>query len=74
MPENVDVKVTYQAKWMWDMTLSLLDLEIQFVDPDTGGILAEGRSYRPSLQRKKPAFMAREVLSRMLSDPGRGDP
>ena len=69
MPSSVDIKVLNEDDWMWDMTMYLLSLNIQFIDPSTGAVLAEGRSYRPSLERKSPAYMAHEVLVKMLNEP-----
>ena len=69
MPADADVRVVYRAEWAYDMTPYLLNLQIRFVDPATGGVISEGRSYRPSLQRKRPIFMATEVLSQMLASP-----
>ena len=62
MPQSVDATITYQDRWMWDITMYMLRLNIQVRDSKTGSILAEGESYRPSLQRKSPDGMAKEVL------------
>ena len=61
-PVPVDALVTYQDNWQWDITMYMLRLSIQIRDPNTKSLLAEAESYRPSLQRKSPNFMAREVL------------
>ena len=65
-PQNVGAWVTYKDDWMWDITVYLLSLEIKFMDPANGELLGVGRSYRPSLQRKKPEFMVSEILERMF--------
>ena len=65
MPGGTDVLVTFNHKWMWDITMYLLEYEIQFRRPDDEAILASGKSYRPSLQRKDPKFMAHEILQAM---------
>ena len=61
-PQDVDAIVTYQDRWTWDITMYMLRLNIQIRDPKTSAAWAEGESYRPSLQRKSPSEMAKEVL------------
>lgn len=63
----VDAIVTYQDKWMWDITMYMLQLNIQVRDPATNMVWAKAQSYRPSLQRKSPESMSREVLESLLS-------
>jgi len=65
-PAEVDAIVTYQDRWMWDITMYMLQLNIQLRDPKTGMILASGQSLRPSLQRKSPQEMAAEVLNEIF--------
>jgi hypothetical protein len=67
MPPNTDILVTYKHAWMWDITMYLLEYELQFRRPDDEAILASGKSYRPSLQRKDPKFMAHEILAAMYA-------
>jgi hypothetical protein len=63
---DVDALVTYQDYWMWDITTYLLRLNLQIRHPKTNAVLAQGESYRPSLQRKHPGFMTREILEGIL--------
>ena len=65
-PSPVDAVVTYEDKWMWDITMYMLELEIDLRDPDTNYEFATGRSYRTSLARKKPEEMVREVLANIF--------
>lgn len=65
-PEGVDAIVTYQDKWMWDITMYMIQLDIQIRDGRDSRVLATGRSYRPSLQRKTPEGMVEEVLTQLL--------
>ncbi len=65
-PQDVDAIVTYQDRWMWDLTMYMLRLNVQIRDPKTGDAWAEGESYRPSLQRKSSNEMAKEVLESIL--------
>ena len=64
-PDGTDVLVMYDSKWMWDMTMYLLELNLEFRDPATNYKFASGRSYRTSLARKSPEFMTREILGEM---------
>lgn len=66
-PAGIDVVVTYEDRWMWDMTNYLLTLTLDFRDADSNVLLATGQSYRPSLERKPPDFMAREILESIFT-------
>ena len=61
-PANVDAVVTYIDKWMWDMTMYMLELTINIDDPKTGAQLATGNSLHTSLTRKSPTEMVDEVI------------
>jgi hypothetical protein len=58
----VDAIITYQDRWMWDITMYMIQLDVQVRDGQTRAVLANGRSFRPSLQRKSPEGMVEEVL------------
>jgi len=58
----VDAIVTYQDRWMWDITMYMIKLDIQVHDGKTGAVLANGEVMRPSLQRKSPEGMVEETL------------
>ncbi len=58
----VDGIVTYQDRWMWDITMYMIKLDIQIRDGTSGAILAKGEVMRPSLQRKSPEGMVEETL------------
>jgi hypothetical protein len=66
VPAEVDAVLTYQDKWMWDITMYLLELNVQLREPKTEIAMATARSYRPSLQRKSPQDMAREVVGELF--------
>ena len=72
-PSPVDAVVTYEDKWMWDITMYMLELEIDLRDPDTNYEFATGRSFRTSLARKSPEEMVREVLSKIFAGQLAGD-
>lgn len=61
-PAPVDAVVTYQDRWMWDITMYMIKLDIQIHDGKSGAILANGEAMRPSLQRKSPEGMVEEVV------------
>lgn len=61
-PEPVDAIVTYVDRWMWDLTMYMIRLNIQVRDAKSHAILANGESYRPSLERKSAEEMVAETL------------
>jgi len=61
-PKKFDVLVTYEDRWMWDITNYMINLTITLLDAKNNVLLASGQSYRPSLERKEPAFMVKEIL------------
>ena len=68
-PYAADVAVTYVDKWMWDITMYMMELTINVRDPKTGFPLASGNSIHPSLTRKSPPEMVDEVLNNLLTAP-----
>src|SRR5262247_656204 len=64
---RVDSIVTYVDRWMWDITLYLLELTVTFRDATNGFPLAVGNSYHTSLTRKSPEEMVDEVLTNILN-------
>ncbi len=60
--EPADAIVTYQDRWMWDITMYMIKLDIQIRDGKSGAVLAKGEVMRPSLQRKSPEGMVEETL------------
>lgn len=55
--QPVQAIVEYRDKWMWDLTMYMLELNIDFRNPETNYKFATGRSYRTSLARKSPEEM-----------------
>jgi len=68
VPENADVVVTYKDKWMWDITMYMLELTITFREPGSEFPLAEGNSFHTSLTRKSPEEMVDEVLTNIFNE------
>lgn len=64
----VDAVVTYVDKWMWDITMYMLELTIQIRDPKTEFPIATGNSLHTSLSRKSPPDMVDEVLSNIMKE------
>lgn len=67
-PARVDALVTYVDKWMWDITMYMLELTITVRDPKTDYPLASGNSFHTSLTRKSPAEMVDEVVNNILKE------
>lgn len=61
-PGNVDAVVTYVDKWMWDITMYMLELTITIRDPKSDFPLATGNSFHTSLTRLSPKEMVNEVV------------
>lgn len=71
-PKNVDAVATYADKWMWDITMYMLELTITIRDPKNDFPLASGNSFHTSLTRKSPEEMVDEVLNNIFKQ-GAGD-
>ncbi len=67
-PMKVDAIVTYQDRWMWDMTNYMLEITIEFRTPESNYMFASGKSYRTSLARKPPEAMIEEALRDLFKD------
>lgn len=58
-----DAIVTYQDKWMWDISMYMLQLSVQIRDGQTRMVLATGQAMHTSLVRRSPEEMVEEVLT-----------
>jgi len=69
-PDKVEAEavVTYQDKWMWDITMYMIELTIEIHDPLTDYVLATGVSYRTSLARTSPEEMVEEVIGEIFGE------
>jgi hypothetical protein len=65
---KVDALVTYVDRWMWDITMYMLELTVVFRDPKNEFPLATGNSYHTSLTRKSPPEMVDEVIENILKE------
>ena len=66
MPSGVDILVEYADKWMWDITMYMVELTITFREPETEIPLGSGNSLHTSLTRKSPKEMVDEVLENLF--------
>lgn len=65
---DVDAVVTYWDKWMWDITMYLLELTVTIRDPGSNFPLATGNSLHTSLTRKSPKEMVDEVVDNIYKE------
>ena len=65
-PPLVDAVVTYEDRWMWDITMYMIELTVVLRDPPSDFGLATGNSLHTSLTRKSPTAMVDEVLSNIF--------
>ncbi|MDH3547717.1 MAG: hypothetical protein OEQ16_00035 [Gammaproteobacteria bacterium] len=66
-PDDATIVVTYVDKWMWDITMYLIELTITLRDPESGAAIGSGNSYHTSLSRLSPEQMVDEVLTNILA-------
>jgi hypothetical protein len=71
MPAGIDAVVTYVDRWMWDITMYLLELTVTIRNPSNNFPLATANSYHTSLMRKAPPEMVDEVLTNMFTQTNR---
>lgn len=67
-PKGFDAVVTYVDRWMWDITMYMLELTITIRDPKTDYPLATGNSFHTSLTRLSPKEMVNEVIDNIYKD------
>lgn len=68
-PYTTDMSVTYVDKWMWDITMYMLELTVNFRDPKSNFPIATGNSFHTSLTRKSPDEMVEEVINNIQTAP-----
>jgi len=67
-PEGVDAVVTYIDKWMWDITMYMLELTVVFSNPESDFPIAQGYSMHTSLTRLSPEEMVDEVITNIYNE------
>ena len=65
-PYKADALVTYLDKWMWDITMYMIELTVVIRNPDNNFPLATGNSMHASLTRLSPEAMVEEVLGNIF--------
>jgi len=66
---GTDATVRFLDKWMWDMTLYMLELTVTLRNPANDFPFAKGYSMHTSLTRKSPEEMVDEVLTNIFQAP-----
>jgi hypothetical protein len=67
VPANADAVITYIDKWMWDITMYLLQLTVTVRDPKTDFPMASASSLHGSLTRLSPTEMVAETLNNIYN-------
>lgn len=65
---GVDALVTYVDRWMWDITMYMIELTVTIRDGKTEYPLAVGNSMHTSLTRKSPPEMVDEVMGNIFKE------
>jgi hypothetical protein len=68
LPYKADAVVTYVDRWMWDITMYMLELTISLRNPTSNFPMAIGNSFHTSLTRKSPEEMVDEVLTNIFNE------
>jgi hypothetical protein len=66
-PYPADATVTYVDKWMWDITMYMLELRVTMRDAKSDFPLATADSMHTSLTRKSQAEMVDEAVTNLLA-------
>lgn len=66
-PYKADAVATYIDKWMWDITMYMLELTVTLRNPIDNSPLAVGNSLHTSLTRKSAEEMVDEVLTNIFN-------
>lgn len=67
---QVDAVVSYEDRWMWDVSMYLLTLRLDVRDPRTNVLLATAHVYRTSLARSTPEEMVRRAVDSLFAAQG----
>lgn len=65
---DADALVTYVDRWMWDITMYMIELTVTIRDGKTEFPLAVGNSMHTSLTRKSPPEMVDEVMGNIFTE------
>ncbi len=64
---TADAIITYRDKWMWDLTMYMIELTVTVRDKNSDFPLATGNSMHTSLTRKSEEEMVDEVLTNLFT-------
>jgi len=67
-PSKVDAIITYNDKWVWDVTMYMLSLDLQLREPASDAVSATAKTTRTSLIRKSQKEMVRETVSKLIEN------
>jgi hypothetical protein len=67
-PNDVSAIVTYVDRWMWDITMYLLELTVTIREPKTDFPVATGNSLHGSLTRMSPKEMVDEIMGNIFKE------
>ena len=67
-PNDVNAIVTYVDRWMWDITMYLLELTVTIREPKTDFPVATGNSLHGSLTRMSPKEMVDEIMGNIFKE------
>ena len=65
---DVDANMTYVDRWMWDITMYMIELTVVLREPRTDFPLAQANSLHTSLTRLPPKDMIQEVTTNLFKD------
>lgn len=65
-PTDVDAILTYRDRWMWDITMYMLELDVVIRETESNLPMARGNSYHTSLTRYSPEEMVDEVINNIF--------
>jgi hypothetical protein len=63
MPKNTELVLLYQDRWSWDFTTYMIELNMQVMTAHSGRMLAEARTFRPSLVGHPPVQLVDQILN-----------
>lgn len=69
--QGADAILSYRDKWMWDITMYMIELTVTVKDKENGIVLATGNSMHTSLTRLSEKEMVSELLTNIFSKPER---
>ncbi|MCM1512808.1 MAG: hypothetical protein NC112_06840 [Oxalobacter formigenes] len=66
IPMDVDAVLTYRDKWIWDITMYMLELDVVIRETESNLPMARANSYHTSVTRYSPEEMVDEVINNMF--------